>query len=126
MHPRSLHLVWSQIRQLLPLLWFLLVLMASMVHTLVLHHQLHLFRSPSACGMPTVSRLPQSMISSVTASRSRWCSLPKPGCFLLLVFRPHGSSSICTALLLQVSIVVLWVSLPWSLLGVLFLWLNSR
>ncbi|KAG1135953.1 hypothetical protein G6F37_013845 [Rhizopus arrhizus] len=72
--------------------------------------------------MPTVSRLPQSMTSSVTASRSRWSLLPKPGCFLLLAFRPHGSSSICMALLLQVSIVVLWVSLPWYLLGVLFLW----
>ncbi|KAG0739711.1 hypothetical protein G6F24_017254 [Rhizopus arrhizus] len=90
------------------------------------HHHHHSFRSPSACGMPTVSRLPQSMTSSVTASRSRWSLSPKLGCFLLLAFQPHGSSSICMALLLQVSIVALWVSLPWSLLGVLFLWLNSR
>ncbi|KAG1531458.1 hypothetical protein G6F49_013800 [Rhizopus delemar] len=74
--------------------------------------------------MPTVSRLPQSMISSVTASRSRWSLSPKPGCFLLLAFPPHGSSFTFMALLLQVSIVVRWVSLPWSLLGVHFLWLN--
>ncbi|KAG1433609.1 hypothetical protein G6F55_014678 [Rhizopus delemar] len=74
--------------------------------------------------MPTVSRLPQSMISSVTASRSRWSLSPKPGCFRLLAFPPHGSSFIFMALLLQVSIVVRWVSLLWSLLGVHFLWLN--
>ncbi|KAG1018359.1 hypothetical protein G6F43_014391 [Rhizopus delemar] len=91
--------------------------MAPMVRPLlqVINH--HSFRSPSACGMPTVSRLPQSMTSSVTASRSRWYLSPKPGCFLLLAFPPHGSSFISMVFLLLVSTVVQWVSLPWSLLG---------
>ncbi|KAG0731351.1 hypothetical protein G6F62_015320 [Rhizopus arrhizus] len=101
MHPWSLHLVWSQIRQLLPLLWFPLVLMAPMVHPLILHqrHQLHLYRSQSACGMPMGFKNPQPKISSVTASRFPWSLSPKPGCFRLTGSVPLGPSSICMALL---------------------------
>ncbi|KAG1049658.1 hypothetical protein G6F43_008029 [Rhizopus delemar] len=62
--------------------------------------------------MPTVSRLPQSTTSFVTASPSRWFLSLKPGCSLLLVFQPHGSCFIFMALLLLVNIMVLWVSVP--------------
>ncbi|KAG0907263.1 hypothetical protein G6F31_021682 [Rhizopus arrhizus] len=99
MHPWSLHLVWSQICQLLPLLWFPLVLMAPMVHPLFHPHQLHQYRSQSACGMPMGFKNPQPMISSVTASRSHWCSSLKPGCFRLTGSVPLGPSSTCMALL---------------------------
>ncbi|KAG0731384.1 hypothetical protein G6F23_015361 [Rhizopus arrhizus] len=99
MHPRSLHLVWSQIRQLLPLLWFLLVLMASMAHPLLQPRHHHLYRSLSACGMPMGFKNPQPKISSVTASRFPWSSSPKPGCFRLTGSVPLGPSSTCMALL---------------------------
>ncbi|KAG1388801.1 hypothetical protein G6F59_015805 [Rhizopus arrhizus] len=100
MHPRSLlHLVWSQISQPLPLLWFPLVLMAPMVHPLLCHPHQHQYRSLSACGMPMGFKNPQPMISSVTASRFPWSSLPKPGCFRLTGSVPLGPSSICMALL---------------------------
>ncbi|KAG1369070.1 hypothetical protein G6F61_012648 [Rhizopus arrhizus] len=99
MHPRSLlHLVWSQIRQLLPLLWFPLALMAPMVHPLLHSHQ-HQYRSLSACGMPMGFKNPQPMIYFVTASRSLWCSSLKPGCFRLTGSVPLGPSSTCMALL---------------------------
>ncbi|KAG1001392.1 hypothetical protein G6F26_014275 [Rhizopus arrhizus] len=100
MHPRSLlHLVWSQIRQLLPLLWFLLVLMAPMVHPFILLRHHLLSRSQSACGMPMGFKNPQPMISSVTASRSLWSSSLKPGCFRLTGSVPLAPSSTCMALL---------------------------
>ncbi|KAG0732574.1 hypothetical protein G6F23_014184 [Rhizopus arrhizus] len=100
MYPRSLlHLVWSQIRQLLPLLWFLLVLMAPMVHPLLQPRHHHLYRSQSACGMPMGFKNPQPMIFFATASRSLWCLSPKPGCSRLTGSVPLGPSSTCMALL---------------------------
>ncbi|KAG1026189.1 hypothetical protein G6F25_012705 [Rhizopus arrhizus] len=93
MHPRSLLLVWSQS---LPFLWFL---MAPMVHPLLHPHQLHQYRSQSACGMPMGFKNPQPMIFFVTASRFPWSSLPKPGCFRLTGSVPLGPSSTCMALL---------------------------
>ncbi|KAG1485715.1 hypothetical protein G6F54_013334 [Rhizopus delemar] len=122
-YPRSLLLVWSQS---LPLLWFPPVLMAPMVHPLLCHHHLLLYRSLSACGMPMGFKNPQPMIYSVTASRFPWSSSLKPGCSRPTGSVPLGPSSTCMALLWSTAIVALKVSLLWSLLPVRWLWYSFR